>query len=66
MRLLTKGIYYAKDEDQNHCLWHECAEYKGRELTRVMLSPMEETEDTIKFQCPLCQFSYTLDKHLNL
>lgn len=78
MRLLTKGVYYAKDDDGIH-LFHDCAKYRGREQTRVKLVLHDELhqiakvdKDTneeshiIQFVCPFCDFKYGFDKNLNL
>lgn len=77
MRLLTKGVYYAKDDGIH--LFHDCTEYKGREQTRVKLVPHDELHqlveigedakeesDIIQFVCPYCDFEYGFDKNLNL
>ena len=68
MKELTKDIYYHYNPDKLEIprLWHNCENYKDRDLARVEITPIEETEDTITYQCAHCTFEYVLDRHLKL
>lgn len=73
MKVLTKNVFYVKgamnDEGEvNHQLWHTCKNYKGgiRGDFRIELFIKSSTEDQAIYACPHCNFTYTLDKHLNL
>ena len=73
MKVLTRNVFYAfseedKVEKKNPRLWHACEKYKGgvNGVFRVELTKKSETDDVIVFACPHCDFTYTLDKFLNL
>jgi hypothetical protein len=66
MKQLTKGIYFVKEEKRVR-IWHDCTEYKDRDSARVELeSTGKGTKDALDFICPVCGFTYTLDRNLNL
>ena len=73
MKILTKNIFYVKGEmndkgEVNHRLWHLCKNYKGgnRGDFRIELSIKSSNDDEVVYACPHCDFTYTLDKFLNL
>lgn len=73
MKVLTRNVFYAfneedKTEKKNPRFWHTCENYKGGKngVFRVELSKQSETDDVAVFACPHCNFTYTLDKFLNL
>lgn len=52
-------------------LWHDCTEYqrrkkKEKERRRIELKNTSENKDSILFECPYCDFAYSLDKYLNI
>jgi len=66
MKRLSKTLYYVKkghpDAPDQTRMWHDCP-VRGM---RVELLPTGQTEDTINFDCPRCDFTYALDKYLTL
>ena len=75
MKVLTKNVFYAFNEGDKvkrelPRLWHTCENYKGGKngvfRTELFKDEKNETDDSAVFACPHCNFTYTLDKFLNL